>query len=39
MEIRQTPDINEKISSIINKRNLKDYSCFIGVKTAASSAG
>lgn len=33
MELRQTSDIHEKISGIINNRNLKDYSCFIGVKT------
>src|SRR5690554_2068046 len=33
MELRQTSYIHEKISGIINNRNLKDYSCFIGVKT------
>ena len=33
MEPRQTFCFNEKNSSIINNRNLKDYSCFIGGKT------
>ena len=35
MEPRQTFCFNEKNSSIINNRNLKDYSCFIGGKTFA----
>jgi hypothetical protein len=26
-------DINEKINRIINNRNLKEHSCFIGAKT------
>jgi hypothetical protein len=28
------PNYDEKINRLINNRNLKDYSCFIGVKTA-----
>ena len=33
MEPKQTLNFNEKYSSLINNRNLKDYSCFIGAKT------
>jgi len=37
MELRQTFDFNEKKKRIINNRNLKEYSCFIGVKTEANA--
>ncbi len=33
MEPKKTLNFNQKNSRIINNRNLKDYSCFIGVKT------
>ena len=33
MEPRKKLDFNEKYSSLINNRNLKDYSCFTGEKT------
>ena len=33
MEYRSASNYDEKINRLINNRNLKDYSCFIGVKT------
>ena len=33
MEPRQIPNFDEKINRLIYNRNLKEHSCFIGLKT------